>query len=91
MLIHTKIVKYHTRKNNLFVLDKNNIVDLVFELDWQVQMNADARSFDIVYECIVSHSANKWNFVPFTGHSIANMVLGPVSNALKVISLTAHQ
>jgi hypothetical protein len=73
------------------VFDNNNIADLVFELDWQVQMNADAWSFNVVYQGVISHSADKWNFVPFTRHSIANMVLGPVPNALKVISLTAHQ
>ena len=74
---------------NIFVPDHYDAVSSIFKLNWQIQVYGNARA-SVVNHCVVAHAAHKWYFVPVTKHTIANPVLGLISNAVKIFSLLAH-
>ena len=71
------------------MLDNDDVAYHAFMLDWEIQVDGDPGP-GIVNHCVVAYSANKWNLVPVSKHTITNPVFGLVSNAFKVFSLLSH-
>ena len=71
------------------MFDYDDIVNDIVELDWKIQVNCDSGT-RVVDHSVIAHSANKWNLVPVSEHTITYPVLGSIPNAFKVFSLCAH-
>jgi len=67
------------------MLDYDDIVGLVSELDWQVEVDRYLWAVGFVDHCVVAHRANKGNLVPMAKHTVANPVFWFVTFFVEVI------
>ena len=67
------------------MLDYDDIVSPVSELYRQIQVDGYLWTVSFADHSIISHSANKGDLVPMAKHTVAQMVLWPVSFLVEVI------
>ena len=67
------------------MLDDDDVVSAISELDWQIQVYGYLWTMRFADYCVVAHSAYKRNIVPMTKHTVAKMVLWPVTFLVEVV------
>jgi len=67
------------------VLDYDDVVCAISEPDGQIKMDGYLWSVGFVDHCVVANSAYKRNIVPMAKHTVAKVVLWPVTFLVEVI------
>jgi hypothetical protein len=67
------------------VLDYDDVVSLVSEPDGQIKMDGYLWPVGFVDHCVIAHSAHKGYAIPMAKHTVAKMVLRPVTFFVEVV------
>jgi hypothetical protein len=68
------------------VLDYDDVVCAISEPDGQIKMDGYLWSVGFVDHCVIAHGAHKRYAIPMTKHTVAKMVLRPVTFFVEVVS-----